>query len=366
MTSRRLLAGLCAAALLVAAVPASIGAASEPERSERLLFILLPILNPRPPAPAPTPTPAPAPTTTPTPTTNSGSGSTDSGTSGTSGGGGSGSTSGPGSGTISQLPTAPVTDGILASPLPGTNVVPVKVIDDGSTGGTVPGGSDGSAGALPDPGSAGAGTPQPGRTVGVVPEGGPVTVKLPGRGGTVSLETGVVIPVGSVIDARRNAVRLVAAKDDRGGMQSGTFTGGMFEVRQNAGPAPMTDIVLRGGNFGACPRGARVDGEEARRLRSTAGRLAKRLRPIARAAHNKHAKRRKAVRRLWGSDRSGRFRTRGSHAIATVRGTRWLTEDLCDGTRVSVSEGAVSVWPVAGGRTRLVKAGQSVLTPARD
>jgi hypothetical protein len=104
-----------------------------------------------------------------------------------------------------------------------------------------------------------------------------------------------------------------------------------------------------------------VDGEDARRLRSTAGRLAKRLR-TARAAHARH---RKVVRRLWGRDRSGRFRTRGSHAVATVRGTRWLTEDLCGGTRVAVSEGAVSVWPTAGGKTALVKAGESLLTPAR-
>ena len=49
------------------------------------------------------------------------------------------------------------------------------------------------------------------------------------------------------------------------------------------------------------------------------------------------------TRRLWGRDRGGRFRTRGRHGSATVRGTRWLTEDRCDGTLFKVTEGAIDV-----------------------
>ncbi len=46
---------------------------------------------------------------------------------------------------------------------------------------------------------------------------------------------------------------------------------------------------------------------------------------------------------LWGSDRHGKFRTRGRNATATVRGTVWRTTDRCDGTLVTVSSGRVSV-----------------------
>ena len=49
-----------------------------------------------------------------------------------------------------------------------------------------------------------------------------------------------------------------------------------------------------------------------------------------------------AVRRLRGSAR-GRFRTRGNHSAATVRGTKWLTEDFCDTTAITTQEGPVDV-----------------------
>ena len=47
-----------------------------------------------------------------------------------------------------------------------------------------------------------------------------------------------------------------------------------------------------------------------------------------------------------------------------MRGTRWLTTDTCRGTAVTVKEGAVDVRPVAGGRTKRVKAGRSMFVPA--
>ena len=67
------------------------------------------------------------------------------------------------------------------------------------------------------------------------------------------------------------------------------------------------------------------------------------------------------VRRLWGQDRGGRFRTHGHNSIATVRGTRWLTEDRCDGTLTRVTEGAVEVRDRRTGRRVLVRAGHSYL-----
>jgi hypothetical protein len=101
----------------------------------------------------------------------------------------------------------------------------------------------------------------------------------------------------------------------------------------------MTALVLKGGRFAACPQRASGATAEASR-------------------------RRRAVRRLWSSDRHGRFRTHGNNSVATARGTRWLTEDYCGGTLTRVRAGAVAVRDRARRRTVLVKAGQSYLARA--
>ena len=71
------------------------------------------------------------------------------------------------------------------------------------------------------------------------------------------------------------------------------------------------------------------------------------------------AKRRKRVRRLWG-DGKGSFRTSGRYSAATVRGTRWLTEDRCDGTITRVVRGEVR-----GRRLRRGAAGPDAHADAR-
>ena len=48
---------------------------------------------------------------------------------------------------------------------------------------------------------------------------------------------------------------------------------------------------------------------------------------------------RRVVRRLWARDRGGRFRTYGNNSVATARGTAWVTEDRCDGTRHARARG---------------------------
>ena len=45
-------------------------------------------------------------------------------------------------------------------------------------------------------------------------------------------------------------------------------------------------------------------------------------------------------------------------------GTKWLTEDFCDGTLVRVSRGVVAVENLATHATVTVRAGHSVFTPA--
>ena len=54
------------------------------------------------------------------------------------------------------------------------------------------------------------------------------------------------------------------------------------------------------------------------------------------------AKKKKPVRRLWGTGK-GRYTTTGKYASATIKGTFWLIADYCDGTLVQVREGKVVV-----------------------
>jgi hypothetical protein len=68
----------------------------------------------------------------------------------------------------------------------------------------------------------------------------------------------------------------------------------------------------------------------------------------------------KPVRRLFAKGK-GRFRTRGSFAAATVRGTSWITEDDCGATRITVRKGVVAVLDLVKKKTVSVRAGHSYL-----
>ena len=171
--------------------------------------------------------------------------------------------------------------------------------------GTVPPGP-----ALPADGPAG--TPDLGQSVVVAASNGTVKVRTPGSGRYVALDaSGGEVPVGSVLDARHGTVRLRTALGAGGRTQDGNFRGAMFEVRQPGGHEGLTELVLKGGSFAGCAPASH--GGVAGLRAST-------------------ARRRHAVRSLWGSDNGGRFRTRGRDSVATVRGTYWRTTDRCDGT----------------------------------
>ena len=170
--------------------------------------------------------------------------------------------------------------------------------------------------------------PQMGKSVGVKPGSGVVRFRRAGGRSFTLLTEGASVPVGSVLDTREGSVTLSSATGG-GKVQSASFSNGMFEVRQKPGSA-VTDLHLRGTLTG-CPKAS--------------------SKPTARAAGKK-----RPTRRLWG-DGKGKFRTHGSSAVATVRGTKWLTEDRCDGTLVKVQRGVVDVTPVRGGKTVKVRAG---------
>jgi hypothetical protein len=160
---------------------------------------------------------------------------------------------------------------------------------------------------------------------------GVVMVRKHGSDEFVPLDDAAKVPVDSTFDATNGTVLIEAA---RGGGESntGAFHGGVFKVHQSHEGKGMTRIALRGGDFSSCPNGA-----SARALRSRHG---------------------GGVRKLWGKDHGGRFKTSGRGSVATVRGTVWYTEDRCDGTLTKVKKGAVMVRERGTGRHKLLHRGQ--------
>jgi hypothetical protein len=186
--------------------------------------------------------------------------------------------------------------------------------------------------------------PQPvvAKEVGVTPKSGTVRVRVPGSSEYVTL-AGAEIPVGATVDTTRGAVVLTSAQPD-GSVQSASFHGGTFRVTQTRDG--VTNLFLTG-TVAGCPRAAR---------RLQLGRI------VAVASRHKDAKSAKARKktRLWG-DGHGRFRTHGRNAVATVRGTKWLVEETCSGTLVTVSRGVVAVRNKRTKTTTLVRRGERVL-----
>jgi hypothetical protein len=167
--------------------------------------------------------------------------------------------------------------------------------------------------------------PVAGATFNAAPDGGTVLIRRPADGQLIPLEQGASLPIGTRVDARDGAVEVQtapAADVDRA-TQDARFHGGMFRVGQRRRGSRVVTIDLLHGEFaevcGAARRGARRRGV------------------LARAAG-----RRRVLRRLWGRGK-GRFRTRGRHAAATVRGTEWSIADRCDETAIRVHAGIVDV-----------------------
>ncbi len=181
-----------------------------------------------------------------------------------------------------------------------------------------------------------------GQSIVVAPVEGDVLIKPPGASSFRPLTAGVRVRIGSLLDTRRGTVELVSARNRTGARQTGTFWGGVFQVRQVRSLAGVTDIVLRGSDFGGCGSGA--------------GAGAARASSLARESGGSHV-----VRRLWGKDHHSRFRTHGRDSVATVRGTVWSTVDRCDGTLTSVKQGMVSVLDLHSNRSVLLSAGRSYL-----
>ena len=124
---------------------------------------------------------------------------------------------------------------------------------------------------------------------------------------------GTSVPIGTIIDATLGRAQLTTAADTASHTQeTGVFFGGVFRLEQTtlsgAGAGNALTMLKLVGPLPACL-----------------------VKKFGKKAAITAAKRR--TRKLWGQAK-GNFRTVGRYAAATVRGTKWLTEDMCAGTLI--------------------------------
>jgi hypothetical protein len=175
-----------------------------------------------------------------------------------------------------------------------------------------------------------------GKTANVAPVRGSPRIRLPGSRTFVPLAAGRQIPFGTEIDTSNNRWRIrIETARPGGGTQTGTQTG-----------------IFHAGRFILTQAGS---GLTTQRLTEPLSCRRATAYPAAKGTRK---------RRLWG-DAKGTFRTRGSFAAATVRGTVWLVEDRCDGTLTRVKRGTVTVRDLVRNRTVTVRAGRSYFVRAK-
>ncbi|MBE2318970.1 hypothetical protein DVA67_023555 [Solirubrobacter sp. CPCC 204708] len=209
---------------------------------------------------------------------------------------------------------------LLASPAPPGTVTPPAPSGNGNPGAAAP-----EIEQLPPPVT--------GKTVNVSVRRGRIFIKIPPSKTFVELKGAMQIPVGATIDATRGRVNLVSTTGTGDQTQLAWFYDGVFKVGQTRGAKPITDLALAEA-LAKCPK-------------RSGGR--------ASAAQKK-----KKTRKLWGEGK-GAFRTSGKYSSATVRGTKWLVTDRCDGTLTRVTQGSVLVRDFKRKRNVVVRAGKQYL-----
>jgi hypothetical protein len=227
-----------------------------------------------------------------------------------------------------------------------------------------------------------AAAPIPGVTANITVLSGIVEIKLPSastfvpltsRGGPTSASSYVPIkgatvsvPVGSTIDAHpKGRLRLATGADYRSGnhpahtVQTGIFTAAtnaaaIFSIEQMTIRQALKRIHAKRKRLGPAATGLR--------LRTPAG-------AVSRARCRRHGAPGKGVVREISGIAKGVWRTVGARSTTTVRDTRWVVEDRCDGTLTEVGRGTATVRSTGHGPGRhhpiVVNAGQGVLIKGR-
>ncbi len=188
--------------------------------------------------------------------------------------------------------------------------------------------------------------PVQGRTFNLEPVSGIVRVRVIKRGkgvhaaGATSsftrLNEADQLPLQTTeVDVTKGRVQMTLDAGTGDNIQKGEFYDGIYQTTQSArGARPITELRL------------------SQRLTCQPSRKGK----VVAAARRS--------RRLWGNAR-GRFRTRGRHSTATVRGTVWLTKDSCNATTTVVRQGVVDVRDLRKKKTVRVRTGKRYTARAR-
>ncbi|MDX6676518.1 MAG: hypothetical protein QOE31_570 [Solirubrobacteraceae bacterium] len=180
---------------------------------------------------------------------------------------------------------------------------------------------------------------------------GTIKVTLPGKRSRKLRRHGENVPLGTVVDASKGRAAISTSNRENAKPQTSLFYDGVFSVSQRGGLRPITDIKLRSSRFAVlCGAGSASAGA------ARAGAL------VPRATRKRRRRSKRVVTSLWG-DGKGSFRTTGRNSAATVRGTRWLTQERCDGTLTRVVRGVVRVKLLRSGKVVTVSAGHSYLAP---
>jgi hypothetical protein len=190
------------------------------------------------------------------------------------------------------------------------------------------------AGALPPPVLA--------NSTNLSPVGGTVMIKLPGSSTFTTVSSATNVPVGSTIDAQSGTVSLTVALPD-GASQTGEFYDGEFVFTQSQDGTVFT--TLAGSSFADCP-------PPPHDIRGDAREATAKKKPTT------------VVRQLWGNAH-GKYTTNGRYGSASVSGTVWLTQDLCDGTLIrAIKDNVIVVAFAHRHKKHDVRQGQSFFIPA--
>ena len=173
------------------------------------------------------------------------------------------------------------------------------------------------------------------------PVGGTVKIKLPGSSTFTYVSSTTSVPVGSTVDARSGTLSLTVALPG-GGSQTGEFYNGEFVLTQSQDGTVVE--TLTGSSSAGCPapNGRRGNVRDAAaKKKSTA-----------------------VIRQLWGNGH-GKYTTKGRYGSASVSGTVWVTEDLCDGTLIlAIKDNVIVVAFAHPHKKHNVRQGQSFFIPA--
>jgi hypothetical protein len=169
-----------------------------------------------------------------------------------------------------------------------------------------------------------------GKSATVVSLTGNVMVKTPGAHKFGSVRTIRSLPYGTVVDASNGDIQVIAAKNSTQ-EESGVFYDGAFHLSQSKSGVVQAQLT---GAPKSCPTTPLT---------------------LARDAKKKGFS-------LWGHVK-GNYSTKGAYGSASVRGTIWFTENLCNGTFFHVVKGVLFIRDFTLHKSLILHAGHSYLAP---